>query len=297
MQEDKKKEINEYFQTFFGAIRTFLEKEQEYQNGVPEIFRFPYMFLVFDCTDGYIVALYPSGIADNYLYIEQNKPLLTVLKTLPNKILGAENHITIGLDDWNQKGRYELVVDRVETNRGPYPTTGWKFLYVSSKDEPWSKLEARKQADEYVSIFRARAAIYEPTCQGFIQNYTPVVLRQEVVTRLHSILDGYRTIISDRNYRERVIHQFIHNHPILLFPTKKRLLYEYPLFEEGKVQYKIDFVVEVTSGKYILVELENPNHRIFTRNGDFTQAVNHAERQVSDWFVWIRRNLHLIGED
>jgi len=84
---------------------------------------------------------------------------------------------------------------------------------------------------------------------------------------------------------------------VLLFPTKKRLLYEYPLIENGKIVHKIDFIIEMTAGRYILVELENPKHTIFTRSGDYSAQVNHAERQVEDWILFLRKNPDSVKED
>ena len=83
----------------------------------------------------------------------------------------------------------------------------------------------------------------------------------------------------------------------MFFPTKKRILYEYPLIKGGTVFHKTDFVVELTSGRYILVELENPKYPIFTAKGDFSQTTNHAENQVRDWMIWMQLNPEELKTD
>jgi hypothetical protein len=265
MSKEVRVQIFEFFSTYFSTIRDFIMANADIAAHVPEIFKFPYIVLTLKCPDGYVVAAYPSRIEDNYIYIEQVKAVRDALEMLPNKILGTENHVALGVDQLGGSGRYEAILDRVETSRGPLPTTGWKFLHIATADHQWSAVEARKSAEEFIAIFKARAALYQPgSGGGFIQNYDRIVLRREVVDRLHTILDRYKAVVNEKTFAERVIHRYLRDNPILLYPTKKRLLFEYPLLENGVLRYRIDFIIELTSGRYILVELENPNHQIFT---------------------------------
>jgi hypothetical protein len=55
-------------------------------------------------------------------------------------------------------------------------------------------------------------------------------------------------------------------------------------------------LVEMTTGRYVLVELENPNHHIITRSGDYSAIAGHAERQVEDWVLFLRRNSETVAE-
>ena len=118
-------QIHDYFKTFFSTIRKFVEQEPEYRAHFPDMLKFPYLVLSFRCSDGYVIAAYPSGIADNFIHLDQDRTVDEVLHSLPNKILGTNNHVVIGAEDWSGgSGRYEVISDRVETNRGPLPTTG-----------------------------------------------------------------------------------------------------------------------------------------------------------------------------
>jgi hypothetical protein len=292
------KEIQDYFDTLFSRIRRFLEKEPHYKNYVPEMFKFPYLVLSFRCPNGYVVAAYPSGFADNYIHVDQNKGVAEILRSLPNKILGTSNNVGMITDEWDGSGRYEMILDRVETDRGPLQTTGWKFLHVATRDQHWRLKEAREFAEELISVFKARSLLYDAKEGGhFIQNYDRVVMRHEITNRLHNILQQYKSIISEKSFAERVIHRYLRDHPILLYPTKKRLLYEYPLTDQGKLVHKVDFIVEFTTGRYILVELENPKHEIFTKRGDYSSMVGHAEKQVEDWIHFVRKNHEMLEND
>lgn len=290
-------QIHDYFSVLFSAIRQFIEDDAEYRAHVPDMFKCPYLVLSFRCSDGYVVAAYPSGIADNFIHMEQDRTVDQVLHSLPNKILGTSNHVVIGAKDWGGSGRYEVISDRFETNRGPLPTTGWKFLHVATRDHNWTVDEARESARDLIAVIKARAALYDtPTGGGFITHYDRIATRQDLTGRLLSILEEYRKIITEKNYEERVIHRYLRDHPVLLFPTKKRLLYEYPLMRNGALVHKIDFVIEMTTGRYILVELENPKHPIFTQAGDYTAVVNHAERQVEDWTLFMRNSPEAVAD-
>jgi hypothetical protein len=290
-------QIYAYFNTLFSNIREFIENEPEYRDHVPDMLKFPYLVLSFQCPDGYVIAAYPSGIADNFFYIEQNQKVDDVLRSLPNLILGTSNHFVIGTTDPGGSGRVEIISDRVETNRGPLPTTGWKFLHIATRDAKWTVEEAIKSARDLIASVKARAVLYNaPSGGGFITHYNRISMRKEITDRLYSILEEYRQIISEKNYEERIIHRYLRDHPVLLFPTKKRLLYEYPLKENGALVHKIDFVIEMTTARYILVELENPKHSIFTQSGDYSAMVNHAERQVEDWILFLRKNPETVAD-
>jgi len=292
------RQIYDYFQTMLSLIREFTENESEYRDHVPDMLKFPYLVLSFRCKDGYVVAAYPSGIADNYIHIEQDRSVNEVLNSLPNKILGTSNHLVIGADEWGGSGRYEVIADRFETDRGSLPTTGWKILHIATRDHSWTVREARETANELIAMIKARAALYDaPSGGAFITHYDRIAMRHELINRLNHILDEYENIISEENYEERVIHRYLRDHPVLLFPTKKRLLYEYPLTKNNQLVHKIDFVIEMTTGRYLLVELENPKHRIFIKSGDYTAQVNHAERQVEDWIHFLRKNPDAVLED
>jgi hypothetical protein len=158
--------------------------------------------------------------------------------------------------------------------------------------------EARESARDLIAVIKARAALYDaPTGGGFITHYDRIATRQELTHRLTRILEDYKKIITEENYAERIIHRYLRDHPVLLFPTKKRLLYEYPLMRDSALVHKIDFVIEMTTGRYILVELEHPKHAIFTQSGDYSAIVNHAERQVEDWILFIRKNPETVADE
>lgn len=306
LNEERRLQIYEYLERYFGELREFLTREPQYQQYTPDIFKLLYVFVVIECRNGYVAAAYPGHLADNYLYFDAlDKHVGNVMRSLPSKIYGTNEHLTLAIDDLSGSGLFSIVIDAVETTSGPLPTTGYKFLFVATLDFEWPTAEARKSAEEWIDILKARALVYSPgESVVFLSRPTALPENKPAQEATHHILDvlrqtieEYQNILTEKEFRERVIHQFIRDHRVLLHPTKRRLLFEYPLKVGKKVDHKIDFVVELTTERYILVELENPRHTLFTVQGDFRQVVNHAEQQVSDWFAWIRRNRHLVEKD
>lgn len=297
MNEQRKNQIHEYLRVHFRTIRDFFNNEPEYQPYVPDLFRSAYVFQVFECTDGYVVAAYLSGLADNYIYNDSNNSVANQIERLPNLIAGTQNHVVLHLEGLGGNVLLAFVLDCVKTDRGVVPTTGWKLLFVATKAFSWPPDDAKESARQHIAEFKARAAVYKPAQGPFLKSYNKALERQQITGQLHEILKEYRSIVSEEKYRERVIHRFLRDHPVMFFPTKRRMFYEYALQENSKTQYVMDFVVEVTTGRYILVELENPKHNIFKANGDFSQPVNHAENQVQDWMLWIRQHYSIIERE
>jgi Domain of unknown function (DUF4263) len=297
MNEERRLQIYDYLKTLFRTIRNFIAEEPQYLEFVPDLFKATYSFQIYECTNGYIVAVYLGNLADNYHYNDVPRSVEAHVNSLPNLIAGTDQHVVTNLQDWKGCGLLQVVVDCVEIGGERVPTTGWKFLFISTKDWKWPTEDAKKQGEQYAREFRARAAVYEPSAGGFMRSYNVSVDRPYLVRRLQSLLSQYKAIISEGTFNERVIHRFLRDHPTMFFPTKKRVLYEYALKNGGDIFYRIDFGVELTTGRYILVELENPKHSIFTAKGDFSQIVNHAERQVRDWMTWIRKNPGELASD
>jgi hypothetical protein len=95
--------------------------------------------------------------------------------------------------------------------------------------------------------------------------------------------------------REEDMQQFLKENPYILIRWLSgghgRWVLPKPKFGE---RYIPDFLVsdEDSIGyNWKLVELESPTAKMFTRTGDFTQVLNHAIRQVSDWREWIKQNI------
>jgi len=85
---------------------------------------------------------------------------------------------------------------------------------------------------------------------------------------------------------EEAMHQFLKLHPQLLSLTHVECWSKLPFGE-----WFSDFVLREPDGRYVLVELEAPQHLLFRKDGHPRQALNPAIGQIADWRTHLERNL------
>jgi ppGpp synthetase/RelA/SpoT-type nucleotidyltranferase len=114
-----------------------------------------------------------------------------------------------------------------------------------------------------------------------------------LVASLEATIAEFESLITRPDVHEkRDIHPFLIKHNFLLFPNPDSILSERPI--GLGTEFRIDFMIHRADGTYLLVEIENPQHRLFNEKGEFTPAFNHALRQVEDWQEWIESNLPTV---
>lgn len=110
------------------------------------------------------------------------------------------------------------------------------------------------------------------------------------LTRLQAIVDHLEDLLKAPGVHEKHdVHPLIAENPFLIHPNPSQVWSEVAI--GIGTEYRIDFVIREADGSYLLVELENPSHQLFTSAGDFAAVVNHAVRQVEDWQEWIEENI------
>jgi hypothetical protein len=116
---------------------------------------------------------------------------------------------------------------------------------------------------------------------------------ESAIGALTGVLTQFERLIDQVSIHEkRDIHPFLKRHQYLLFASPDLVFSEVPIGMGTK--YRIDFLVQKPDSTYLLVEIENPQARLFIKSGDFSADVNHAIRQVEDWQEWIEANLPTV---
>lgn len=67
-------------------------------------------------------------------------------------------------------------------------------------------------------------------------------------------------------HEKRDVHAFIKETPFLLHPNPSQVLSEVSI--GLGTEFRLDFLVRQADGTYVLVEIENPKHKLFTSRGD-----------------------------
>lgn len=128
-------------------------------------------------------------------------------------------------------------------------------------------------------------------------DYKAVVLKPastaDIVRNFNDRLEEFIALLAQPDVHEkRDIHTFLDDNQFILHPNPAEIFSEVPL--GLGTEFRMDFQIREATGSYLLVELENSRHRLFTKSGDFSAQVNHAQRQVEDWQQWIDENLYLV---
>ena len=110
------------------------------------------------------------------------------------------------------------------------------------------------------------------------------------VSELYGIFMVFCEIMQDKNTKERDLHNYILQNPILLDPHIRVISSEVWLGKE----YRIDIIAQYNNGKPLLVELERHNLPLFAKSGQPQAPVTHAYQQVEDWLQWWSENQSLI---
>lgn len=112
----------------------------------------------------------------------------------------------------------------------------------------------------------------------------------------HSNLNDGSTQLEDvlATGNEHDVQKVIHEHPQLLRGITPGVEFAFREYRLG-AEFIADFVTGgfVDNGMYLrlsMIELESPKHKLFTKHGDPTAALNHALRQIRDWRAWIKEN-------
>lgn len=99
--------------------------------------------------------------------------------------------------------------------------------------------------------------------------------------KLRLYYEEYQRLLAE-NVDEAPMQAFFEKCPAFLFCDFKTVL---PQAQLG-IEYRTDFIftrAAPRSEECIMVEIESPQQKLFTKTGDGTQAFNHAIRQVQDW--------------
>lgn len=112
-------------------------------------------------------------------------------------------------------------------------------------------------------------------------------LQVSYVTEVRNILETFGSIIRRKSFMERKVHRYLDKHRAVLLPPFKRCFFEHDLFS-GSERRTADFILQKEDGRpALLIELENPVHKVFTKAMELTKDVNHAKGQIAEWVQWI----------
>lgn len=113
---------------------------------------------------------------------------------------------------------------------------------------------------------------------------TDLEVYQRKIEELESLLD--------KEIGEEKFQSFFEENPKLLNVLTKRAM---PKKSFGGEDYP-DFVLHLHNNAYVLVELEKPAARLFTKKDDPASDLTHAQKQMRDYLAWVGNNPSFLRE-
>jgi hypothetical protein len=111
-------------------------------------------------------------------------------------------------------------------------------------------------------------------------------IRESSIVLTLSLLQEFGTLIQGTSH-EREYQTFLERNPVFVEPLAAEVI---PQRKLG-IEFVTDFVIRTHDSRYVVVEIEKPQDRIFTLKSDFTAEFTHAVGQVLDFQGWIADNV------
>jgi hypothetical protein len=120
-----------------------------------------------------------------------------------------------------------------------------------------------------------------------VQRYLTRLIPKIPISLLMESIEYYNQLVRKEEITEEEILKFLSNHPFLLSLDCEQPSYKPKLSEE----YIPDFVIKTSKKKFLVVEVEHPRDKLFTKQMDETKELRRARTQIEEYLSFIRNNL------
>ena len=143
--------------------------------------------------------------------------------------------------------------------------------------------EYLEKLDSTITYFPAEIELIRQTLRDELRRRDHAGRILANLTVAISELEGF---LGSQTRNEAELQKCLTDNPILFGTDFVRIIPKHKLGSE----FEMDYALERTSGHVDLVEIEASNLKLYTRSGNPTSHLVHAEQQVLDWLVWLERN-------
>lgn len=106
------------------------------------------------------------------------------------------------------------------------------------------------------------------------------------LTYLELAISELEALLIKKERNENKLQQVLTKYPILFGLEYLRVVSKHKLGSE----FEVDYALEKYSGLIDLMEIESSNLPLFTKAGNPSSYLVHAEQQVIDWLDWVEKN-------
>lgn len=172
---------------------------------------------------------------------------------------------------------YRKIYNNVIT----FPEDNNKYSFTDKfllNDQTSLELEMPNRALSY-----GETQLLRDLLQDKIKRYDRAYL---LLNNLHEAIQKLENILSQGVRNENDIQKCISKFPILFGTEYVEVIPKHKLGGE----YETDYVLKRNNGLYDVIELEASTHKLYTKDGNPSSKLTHAEQQIYDWLEWIEHN-------
>jgi len=115
------------------------------------------------------------------------------------------------------------------------------------------------------------------------------IARNSDWTEYESKFEDYRRLL-EKNAEEPEFQSFFENVPVFL---EAKVMKAYPKFSLAG-ELIPDFLLVLHDLSYLFVEIEKPGFKLFTKDGNPTADLSHAQQQIRDYLKWVANNIDFL---
>lgn len=199
------------------------------------------------------------------------------------------------------RNEIEIMTEMELVDDGSSPGTGNRFLSRTPLRLPvgWQCIEIYPITDvsfwnpEFAYVWAENDILASVVAANQREaKFTTLDPNAAVRKQLSDLLDKYKSLLDSKPQKEEILQEFLKQHPELLCPAKITM---WPKLDIGPCE--TDFVFKEASGDYLLVELEKSIDPLFTKSGDRSNELKHAQDQVTNWKRYIADNLSTVRRE
>ena len=284
--------LEERLRKFYGAYYSELRQRMSEYPVASDIF--PYYLtgsrrIVATLTkDGLVIVHYPAD-HDTFEFAVTTEQRVTDLTEELSTIVYPNGYRAVSLPrdpedpEKDFDGAFQMMRYEAEYN-GQIIRPDYVRLDAAAMDTLDDTLHNEEKAREDASkdvLLSANAFV-----MGLTQ-MSPDEQQGRVIAEFGAAIDEYERLLANDPEEWRLqIFLGLPRNKILLDPHAKAVTPEVKLGSE----HRIDFVLELPHQRHVLVEIERPKDRLYTKDGDLADRHKHGQQQIMDWIEWLDEN-------
>jgi len=234
--------------------------------------------------DGLVVTHWPAEQDSFEFHVSPTQKVRDITESLAVVAPSGMRGLTVTYPpDQEMDGAVQAMAMELEEN-GVIYRPEWIRLDASATHALDEKLHDEEKAREDAT----RDVLL--SVNAFVMDLTRMPLDQQqsrVLTEFEAAVDQYEELIASDPEEWRVqMFLGLRRNRLLLDPTVRAVTPEVKLGDE----YRVDFVLELPQERHVLVEIERPRDRLYTKDGDPADRHKHGQQQIMDWIEWLDEN-------